>query len=424
MKAQPEPKNYHPETRWLHGESRSKRWDFSHHVVPPISASSSYRLETSGRGARGFQEFGQDAEQPIYIYDRLDEPARGMLEDALADAEGLDAGVCFASGMAAVAAALGCVLQAGDHVVAHSILYGCTQSLFNRWFPRMGLRVTQVDLTRPGALEQALEPRTRVVFFETIVNPSLELFDIRALRAAIDAHPSRCGARIVVDNTFATPYTLRPAAWGADVVVHSLTKNIGGFGTELGGAVLVPHELAADVRMYRKDFGGVLAAPAAWSILVHGLPTLSIRLERQQTSALQIAAALESEPGVRRVLYPGLASYPQRALAEQLLRTPDGRFAPGSMIYFELDAAVIDPACFVDHLAQNAYAVTLAVSLGHVKTLVEVPQLMTHSANPAAVAAAGVRLSMGLEHPEDVLRDLRAAFVASPAAAPSPMAAK
>lgn len=424
MKPQPEPKLYHPETRWLHGEARSKRWDFSHHVVPPISASSSYRLETSGRGARGFQEFGQDSEQPIYIYDRLDEPARGMLEDALADAEGLDAGICFASGMAAIAAALGCLLQAGDHVVAHRTIYGCTQSLFDRWFPRMGLRVTQVDLTQPGALAAALEPRTRVVFFETIVNPSLELFDVHALRTVIDSHPSGCGARIVVDNTFATPYTLRPAAWGADVVVHSLTKNIGGFGTELGGAVLVPHDLASDVRTYRKDFGGVLAAPAAWSILVHGLPTLSIRLERQQSSALQIAAALESEPGVRRVRYPGLASYPQRALAEQLLRTPDGRFAPGSMIYFELDDRVVEPGRFVDSLAQNSYAVTLAVSLGHVKTLVEMPQLMTHSANPGAVAAAGVRLSVGLEHPEDVLRDLRAAFVSSPATAPTPLTAQ
>ncbi len=410
---------YHPLTRWLHGESRSKRWDFSHHVVPPISASSSYRLETTGRGARGFQEYGQDSEQPVYIYDRLDEPARGMLEDALADAEGLDAGVCFASGMAAIAAALGCLLRTGDHIVAHRTLYGCTQSLFDRWFPRLGLRVTQVDLSRPHELAEALEPSTRVVFFETIVNPSLEIFDVPLIRAIIDAHPSGCHAKIVVDNTFATPYCMRPAAWGADVVVHSLTKNIGGFGTELGGAVLVKADLAPEVRVYRKDFGGVLAAQSAWSVLVHGLPTLAIRLERQQASALTIATALELEPAVRCVRYPGLASYPQRALAAKLLRTPDGGFAPGSMIYFELDAARADAARFVDHLAQHAYAVTLAVSLGHVKTLVEMPRWMTHSACPDAVEAAGVRLSIGLEHPGDILRDLRAALAAS-ALTPAP----
>jgi cystathionine beta-lyase/cystathionine gamma-synthase len=407
---------YHPITRWLHGESRSQRWDFSHHVVPPISASSSYRLETAGRGAQGFQQYGSDGAPPIYIYDRLDEPARGMLEDALADAEGLDAGVCFASGMAAIAAAFGCLVQYGDHVVAHRTIYGCTQSLFDRWFPRLGVRVTQVDLTQSEALQAALEPRTRAVFLETIVNPSLEIFDLPVLRSIIDS--SGCGARLVVDNTFATPYCLRPAAWGADVIVHSLTKSIGGFGTELGGAVVVRSDLAPELRLYRKDFGGVLASAAAWSILVHGLPTLAVRLERQQATAATVAAALEAEPGVRRVVYPGLASYPQTELAQALLRTPDGRFAPGSMIYFELDESRVHTASFVDHLAQHAYAVTLAVSLGHVKTLVEMPRSMTHSACPdGSVAAGGVRLSIGLEEPADILRDVCAALAASATAA-------
>lgn len=405
---------YQPETRWLHGESRSKRWDFSHHVVPPISASSSYRLETTGRGARGFLEYGQDAEQPIYIYDRLDEPSRGMLEDALADAEGLDAGVCFSSGMAAIAAALGCLLQAGDHVVAHRTIYGCSQSLFDRWFPRLGIQVTQIDLNVPSDLAAALRTETRVVFFESIVNPSLEILDIERIRAEVDRHPSGCKARLVVDNTFATPYCMRPAEWGADVVVHSLTKNIGGFGTELGGAVLVGRDLAPDVRLYRKDFGGVLASQSAWSVLVHGLPTLAVRVERQEASALEIATALEKEPGIQRVVYPGLASYPQRDLAQRLLRTPDGRPAPGNMIYFELDEASLSPAGFVDHLATDAYAVTLAVSLGHIKTLVEMPRLMTHSACPAdRVSALGVRLSIGLEAPSDILKDLRAAVHSS-----------
>jgi cystathionine beta-lyase/cystathionine gamma-synthase len=412
--------SYHPETRWLHGEARSKRWDFSHHVVPPISASSSYRLETTRRGAQGFLEYGQDSEQPIYIYDRLDEPARGMLEDALADAEGLDAGICFASGMAAISAALGCLLKTGDHVVAHSTIYGCTQSLFDNWFPRLGISVTQVDLTRPETLAAALRPETRVVFFESIVNPSLELMDVPRLRQVVDAHPSRCAARLVVDNTFATPYCLRPAAWGADVVVHSLTKNIGGFGTELGGAVLVRGDLAPQLRLYRKDFGGVLASRSAWSVLVYGLPTLGVRLERERASAQVIAETLEKEPGLRRVVYPGLADYPQRELAERLLRTPEGTFAPGSMIYFELDESAVDAAGFVDHLAKNAYAVTLAVSLGHVKTLIEMPRLMTHSACPPdTVSAAGVRLSVGLESPEDIVADLRRALRASPMASTS-----
>jgi len=225
---------------------------------------------------------------------------------------------------------------------------------------------------------------------------------------------------MIVDNTFATPYCQRPLALGADLVVHSLTKDIGGFGTDMGGAVIGPLKYHAPLVMYRKDFGGVLSSKSAWSILVYGLPTLATRMVNQQKSATRVAQFLERHPKVASVHYPGLETFPQYQLARRQMTSYDGKFAPGSMVYFVLKgeekAATEAADRFMDYIANHAYSVTLAVSLGQIRTLIEEPYSMTHSALPAELKHArglepgGIRLSIGLEDWHDIINDLRIAL--------------
>jgi cystathionine beta-lyase/cystathionine gamma-synthase len=394
-----------------------------------MPSSVTFRLRSAARGARGFAEFARPRSQrgrrrPIYIYDRLDEPVRGMLEENLAAAEGAGIAVTFASGMAAVAAAVLATVRTGDEIVAHRTLYGCTHSLLTAWMPRLGVRTRFLDLRRPARLAGAVGPRTRLVYVETPVNPTLELLDLRALAAEVRAaNRGRRGDRrvlLVVDNTFATPLGQRPLSLGADLVVASLTKHLSGFGTDLGGMVAGGKAWERPLFLARKDFGGVLASKNAWPVLVYGLPTLAVRLRAQEERAARVAAFLEAHPKVARVSWPGLASFPQRALAERQMTGPDGRFAPGTLIYFVLRgrprAALRAASRVVDHVARRAYALTLAVSLGHVRTLVEHPASMTHAAlDPAAQARAGIdpggiRLSVGLEDARDLVADLSAAL--------------
>ncbi|MBZ0135325.1 MAG: aminotransferase class I/II-fold pyridoxal phosphate-dependent enzyme [Planctomycetes bacterium] len=415
------------ESYLIHGRHFTDKWDFRHHIIPPISSSVTYRLDKTERGARGFQEYASgDAHRtkPIYIYDRLDEPTRGMLEDELANVEGGEFCVAFSTGMAAISAALGVLLNAGDELVSHKTLYGCTYSLFTNWYPRLNIKTNLLDLRRPNDLKAAITDKTRAVYFESPVNPTLELIDIGEVRKIVDeVNKKRAADRqvyIVVDNTFATPYCQRPLELGAHVVVHSLTKNIGGYGTDMGGAVIGPAELEGQVLLYRKDFGAALAPKSAWPILVYGLPTLPLRLKQQMQTAEQVAQFLNGHPKVAKVAYPGLSTHPQLALAKKQMRTPDGQFAPGNMIYFE--TVEKDPGQphnnikVVDWIAKNAYTLTLAVSLGQLRTLIENPGAMTHAAVPpekrleGGITPNGIRLSIGVESADDIIRDLEKAL--------------
>jgi cystathionine beta-lyase/cystathionine gamma-synthase len=229
---------------------------------------------------------------------------------------------------------------------------------------------------------------------------------------------------VVVDNTFSTPFCQRPLAFGADFVVHSLTKGIGGFGTDMGGVVIGPESFYDALLLYRKDFGGVLSPRAAWSIMVHGLPSLPIRMERMQRTAQRIAAFLVGHPAVGRVRYPGLENSSDYKLAAKQMRDYSGRFAPGSMIYFETAGESTEEqhecgARLIDHLARHAYTVCLAVSLGNIRTLVEHPSSMTHAGVPLdeqarmGIHPGGVRLSIGLEAEDDILADLKHALEAA-----------
>lgn len=419
---------YSRESRLIHGPMRSRHWSYSHHIVPPVGSSVSYRLESTGRGAAGFQQFANPefrgaVTPPIGLYDRLEEPTRSMLEEHLAIAEGGASCVSFATGMAAISASLGVLLRTGDRVIAHRNTYGCTVSLLSNWFPRLGIEVTFADLTDLDELEQLLSTHddTMVVYGESPTNPNLDLLDLRGIADHVEAVNAERGARkkvmTVIDNTFATPFCQRPIEHGIDVVVHSLTKNIGGFGTDMGGAVIAPAMLEPDLLLYRKDFGGALGPKSAWPPLTHGLPTLAVRMRRQQETALRVATFLEEHPAVESVSYPGLSSFPQHDLARRQMVDDTGAFAPGSMIAFRLagddHAACARGSRFMDTLARDALTVTLAVSLGQIRTLIEHPASMTHSTVPVAEQASygidpgGIRLSLGLEPAEDIVGDLQ-----------------
>jgi methionine-gamma-lyase len=417
-------------TYLVHGKPFNESWDFSHHIVPPMSASVTYRLDSAARGACGFADFASAAahkNEPIFIYDRLDEPTRSMLESGLAQAEGGDICVAFASGMAAISAALGICLQSGDHIICHRAVYGCTYSLLTLWYPRLGIAVDFCDMTKSGEVERLMRPETRVLYTETPVNPTMEIIDIAALRSAADRENARRDSesrpvRVIIDNTFATPFGQRPLSLGADIVCHSLTKNIGGFGTDMGGAVITNAALEGEVLVWRKDFGGALASRVAWNMLAYGLPTLPLRLLKQSHSAQVVAEWLAQHPAVSRVAYPGLRTFPQSKLARKQMVTPEGAFLPGSIIYFETrepsPTSHANAERLVNFIAKHAYCITLAVSLGQLRTLIENPGSMTHSALPleqqisSGIAPNGVRLSLGIEDPRDIIRDLETAFAA------------
>jgi methionine-gamma-lyase len=420
---------YRLRTQLIHGSFATGRWDYDHHVVPPQSSSATYRLSSVHRGAQGFVEFAtpESRRAPIYIYDRLDEPSRGMLEENLAVAEGGEVAVTFTTGMAAISAALGVLTATGDQIVAHQILYGCTHSLLTSWLPRYKIRTDFCDLTKPETLAKVATKDCRVVYCETPVNPTMELIDLRALRQVVDRlNEGRSDLekiRIVVDNTFATPYCQRPLQHGVDIVVHSLTKDIGGFGTDMGGAVIGSSAYFNHLMLYRKDFGGVLSPKSAWPILVYGLPTLAARMVNQQKSAMQVAEFLLRQPKVGRVVYPGLPNFHQHELAHRQMTTPDGKFAPGHMLYFELKGkngsaknAAEAAERFVDFVAEKSYTITLAVSLGQIKTLIENPYSMTHASVPeeekihSGLQPGGIRLSLGLEDWHDIIADLEDAL--------------
>lgn len=423
-------KKYSRETHLIYGKAFTTKWDYNHHVVPPLSSSTTFRLDSVERGALGFSEFGHtielpENEPPIYIYDRLGEPNKEILEENLATAESGEMAVTFASGMAAISGILGILTKSGDEIVAHKTLYGCTFSLLNNWYPRYNINTITTDFTNPENIRNIITERTRVVYFETPANPNLEIIDIEAVVKIVaefnKQREKENQIKIVVDNTFATPCCQRPIEWGVDFVVHSLTKNIGGFGTDMGGAVIGKKQYRDILMLYRKDFGGVLSAKSAWPIMVYGLPSLAIRMQKEIENAMKVAQFLAQHPKIDFVNYPGLPSFKFYEIAKKQMRDFHGNFAPGNMIYFALKGNTPEEGkekgrFMMDYIAKNAYTLTLAVSLGHVRTLIEHPGSMTHSMIPAeeqikeGIDPAGIRMSIGLENADDIIKDLEDAL--------------
>ena len=411
-------------TQLVHGKTSSAAWEFSRHLIPPMTANTTFRLESLERGAQGFMSFASDDVGddgfPILIYDRLDEPNTMMLEEQLASMEHADCAVSFGSGMGAISASILSVVRSGQKIISHRTLYGCTYSLFSSWLPRFGVETTFIDVNSAEHRQLLNDNKVRVLYFEAVTNPSLEIADFPAIVKEVKqinrTRPSDQQILIIVDNTFPTPWGLRPLDLGVDIVVQSLTKNISGFGTEMGGAVMTRKEFEKNLKLARKDFGAIMNPKAAWHITVHGIPTLALRFHQQQENAIKVAKFLERHDKVESVIYPGLASYPQAKLARSLLRSPEGEFCPGTMISFMVNGDMKKCQRFVNLIATKSYTITLAVSLGLTKTLIEVPGFMTHSAiPPEKLAASGIeprliRLSLGIENADDIINDLSTAF--------------
>lgn len=418
---------YSMDTQIIYGKDVSNKWDYSHHVTAPISSSTTFRLDSVDRGALGFMQFAHthddENQAPILIYDRLGEPNKDMLEENLAHVEKGEMAVTFTSGMGAISGVLGVLTKSGDEIIIHNTLYGCTISLFTNWYPRYNIAVKATDLTITDNILELVNEKTKVIYFETPANPNMDIIDIGAIRKIVDKlneeRDNLQKIQIVVDNTFATPYCQRPIELGSDFTVHSLTKGIGGFGTDMGGAVIGRKEFRDLLLLYRKDFGGVLNPKSAWAILTYGLPSLGIRQRHQIQSAMRIAEFLDNNPKVEKVNYPGLKSFKHYVLAQQQMKDFHGNFAPGTLIYFTLKGSSPSDckekgSKFMDFAADNAYTMTLAVSLGHTRTLIEHPASMTHSVVPPdnlaehGIDAGGIRLAIGLENVEDILKDLNA----------------
>ncbi|MFO7448368.1 MAG: PLP-dependent transferase [Ignavibacteriaceae bacterium] len=417
---------YSMDTHLIYGKSVTQKWDYSHHVLPPVSSSVIYRLDSVERGAEGFMEFANspvagEEPAPIYIYDRLGEPNKDILEENLAYVERGETAVTFATGMGAISAIIGVLTKSFDKIVAHKTMYGCTYSLFTNWLPKYHIHTDFIDLTNPENLHHVVNKNTKVVFLESPANPNLDIIDIGAVRKIVDEfNHERDEAdqiKIVVDNTFATPYCQRPIELGADFSVNSLTKGLGGFGTDMGGVVVGKKKYQNILLLYRKDFGAVVNNKAAWNVLTYGLPTLPIRIKQQMKSALRVAEFLNTHPKVEFVNYPGLPSYKYYELAKKQMRDFNGNFAPGSLLYFVLKGANANESKengrrLINYAAEKAYTMTLAVSLGHTRTLIEHPASMTHSMVPAEklfeynINPGGVRIALGLENADDILVDL------------------
>jgi cystathionine beta-lyase/cystathionine gamma-synthase len=331
-----------------------------------------------------------------FNYTRVANPTTDALERAIADLEETESSVAFASGMAAIHAVLTGVLSAGDHVVAQASLYGNTFALLKQ-LARFGIETTFVDGTDPAAVKAGLRRSTKLVYAESISNPTLRLADVPAL--AEIAHAG--GALLAVDATFASPYLSRPVELGADLSLHSATKYLGGHGDLIAGVVSGKKEPIAKVRRMLIDAGGVMAPLTSWLIL-RGLKTLELRMERHCRSSLKIAQWLSSRRGVKQVMHPGLESHPQHALAKRLL--PRGA---GGMVGF--DAGGKEAAVQVQ---ERLKLFTRAASLGDAHSLALQPSTTSHRQLSAdELAKAGipegyVRLSIGLEDPDDLIADL------------------
>ena len=374
-------------------------------LTPPLHLTSTFAFETAEQGGA---RFAGDA--PGHIYTRISNPTTDLLEQRMASLEGGEAAVAMASGMGAITSVLWSFLRAGDELITDKTLYGCTFSFFQHGLSRFGVYVRHVDLTNPLALETAITDKTKVVYFETPANPNMRLVDI----AAISAIAKRHGAKTVVDNTYATPVQTRPLEHGADVVVHSATKYLGGHGDLIAGIAVGSAEDMAEVRMVGvKDMTGAVLAPFNAMLILRGLKTLELRVERHAQSAMTVSAMLETHPGIERVHYPGLPDFDQRALAK---RQMDGY---GGMIAFELKGGYAAGIAMMNRLN----LIRRAVSLGDAETLIQHPASMTHSTysreerEAHGISEGLVRISVGLERVDDILDDLHQALGTNESAA-------
>ncbi|WP_125153020.1 methionine gamma-lyase [Clostridium rectalis] len=368
-------------------------------LATPIYQTSTFIFDSAEQGGRRFalQEEG-------YIYTRLGNPTNSEVEEKVSILEGGESAVVTSSGMGAISAALWTALKAGDHIVAADTLYGCTFALLNHGITRFGVEVTFVDTSNLNQVKKAIKPNTRVVYLETPANPTLKITDIKSISEI--AHKNE-NCMVFVDNTFCTPYIQKPLKLGADVVVHSATKYLNGHGDVVAGFVVGKKSFINEVKLFGvKDMTGAIASPFNAYLLIRGMKTLELRMQRHSENALKVAKFLESHDAVKKVYYPGLKSFKYYNLASRQMNLP------GAMISFELNGGIEEGRTVMN----NVKLASLAVSLGDTETLIQHPASMTHSPyteaerKEAGISDGLVRLSVGLETAEDIINDLKQAL--------------
>ena len=387
-------KNVHPHTLCIHaGKEKNQHGT----LATPLYQTSTFVFDNAEQGAARFA-----GEQEGYIYTRLGNPTTRELEQKIAALEGMDDAAATATGMGAVAASTMAFLQHGDHLIASKAIYGCSFALFNHMFARYGIEVSFVDMTDHAAVAAALKPNTKMLFAETPINPNLVVLDLAFLGQFCQQHKLIS----VVDNTFLTPLLQQPAKYGIDIVIHSATKYLNGHGDVVAGIIVADSEKIATIKMTTlKDMGATISPHDAW-LIIRGLKTLAVRMERHCQNAQQVAEFLQAHPAVKEVYYPGLPSHAgYRFLGEQMQ-------GAGGVLAFELNASLEQSRYFIN----QCRLLSLAVSLGDAESLIQHPASMTHSPytpeerKMAGISDGLIRVSVGLEHVADIIADLEQAL--------------
>jgi cystathionine gamma-lyase len=382
--------NHSFETRSIHvGEKPEFLEGSKGEVVAPIYLSSTYARK-------------KVKVHPQFEYSRSGNPTRFALEKRYASLEQTTFGLGFGSGLAAEATLLFSLLKPGDHVIGFDDLYGGTKRLFKQWKDNYNISISLVDATRPHLFEAAIQPNTRLIWLESPTNPLLKVCDISAISEIAHRHK----VLVVVDNTFLSPYFQNPVSLGADIVVHSITKYIAGHSDVIGGAIMLNDQELYEKIKFNQNALGAVPSPFDCYLVLRGLKTLSLRMEKHQSNALAIAGYLENHPKVSRVFYPGLPSHPQYELS---LKQSSGF---GGMVSFEIKGGEKEAVEFLESLE----LFTLAESLGGVESLIEHPALMTHASitkeerEQAGIKDSLIRVSIGIEDKTDLINDLEQAF--------------
>jgi methionine-gamma-lyase len=356
-------------------------------------------FDSAEQGGRRFS-----GEEPGFIYSRLGNPTNAQVEEKVALLEGGEAAVSTASGIGAISSALWTLLKAGDHIIAAETIYGCTYAYLCHGLTRFGVEVTFVDIADPENVRKAMKENTKLVFLESPANPTLKISDIEAVSKI--AHEKE-DCLVMVDNTFSTPYIQKPLSFGADIVVHSATKYLNGHGDVIAGFVVGKQEFIDQVRFVGiKDMTGSSLGPFEAFLIIRGMKTLEIRMERHCSNAIKVAEFLETHPAIDKLYYPGLKSFEQYDLAKKQMKLP------GAIIAFEVKGGIEAGKKVIN----NTHICKTAVSLGDAETLIQHPASMTHSPyskeerEAVGIADGLVRVSIGLETAVDIINDLKHAL--------------
>ena len=386
---------FHPETESVRGgESLDKR---NAPLTQPIYQSSTFQVTDSDQQVR--------ATQTDMFYTRYGNPTHTAVEARIAELEGAEASLLFASGMNAITTSILSMVKAGDHIVAQRDIYGGTTKFLSTWLPKLGVETTFVDTTEYDQHERAIRPNTRLLYLESPTNPTVRVVDLRKAVGIGKQH----GLITLIDSTFATPINLRPVEFGVDLVLHSGTKYFGGHTDLICGIAAGRRDLIQQIWETRTTLGGAMDPHAAY-LLLRGMKTLAVRVERQNESALRIAEFLAQHSNVRSVNYPFLKGHPQRSLALETLK------GGGGVLSFEVDGTGED----AKRLSEALNLFTLAPSLGGVESLVSIPVLTSHAMISAehrakmGVTEQLIRLSVGIENVDDLIADLDQALAKVP----------